>query len=211
MIQAQMGDVLAVRLADGSEALVQAHVHPMMMNGRYDQTRVRVIVLKPTGGFTVFRYTNPIGVPCTPYEYTLPGSPVPDENGGADDSSLPLFRILSWDELQPLRIIPLYREIDARNGAAYALVEHEADAGAVVAARNFLRDRGYLISPATRPRAGSSMFLELDHDRFDVRQWFQPGEIWTCEQLVAKAVQLRNAENEAATSGTTAPLPSKKG
>ena len=101
---------------------------------------------------------------------------------------------MSWEELQPLTIIPLYRDLDAQRGAEYAKYEYEADQGRVVAAQLCLRDAGYTILPALKERERFQVSYERDWDRFRVcapGERFAEAKVWTCQELLAEALRLR--------------------
>lgn len=193
--RAKSGDILAVRLFDGSEALVEViGAATIMEYPGYSKKLIRVTVLKPTGPYGTLWDLDPMGKKSFSYEYTLPV--VSDPTYGQDWLVKPLntFRILTWEELQPLTIIPLYRDLDAKCGAEYAKYEYEADQGLFVAARLFLRNAGYTISPALKEKERFQVTRSTDYEHFQVwtlEERFGQAKLWTCQQLVAEALRLR--------------------
>jgi hypothetical protein len=68
--RATMGDILAVQLPDGSEALVQAHVDVRCLEyPGYTKDFIRTNVLKPTGPYGILWYISPTGKKSLAYEY----------------------------------------------------------------------------------------------------------------------------------------------
>jgi hypothetical protein len=200
-----MGDILAVRLPDGTEALVEAHVEARCLEyPGYTKDFIRTNVLKPTGPYGVLWYIDPTGERSTPYQYTLPV--VSDPSYGHDFHERPLntFRILTWDELQPLTIIPLYRDLDAARGAAYAKRTYESDQGPVVAAKIYFERLGYFIFNVRLPSA-DPFCSEIDRDRFQVYEppLYQRKKVhqWSCSELMAEAQRLRAASQEGDVNG----------
>ncbi|HEX7734323.1 MAG TPA: hypothetical protein VF458_05660 [Ktedonobacteraceae bacterium] len=163
---------------------------------------VRVAVLKPTGPYGKLWYLTHTGERSTPYEYDLPV--ISDPTHGQDWPNPPLntYRILTWEELQDLTIVPLYRNLDAQWGAEYAKHTYEADLGRVVAARLFLRDAGYGVTEALKEPEPFQYNREIDRDHFRVyspdERWKpateRPAKVWTCQELVAEAQRLRTME-----------------
>src|SRR6266568_9481740 len=99
-------DVLAVRLADGTEALAQVE--------RYEgKDAVRVIWLEPQGQY-VQAWSDVFGQKHTPFESSLPVS-VDQNYTNHGIAAFGEYRILSVDEVAGLSIIPLYRRLDRQS------------------------------------------------------------------------------------------------
>ena len=98
-IHAKLGDILAVLLPDGSEALVEAHIYARCMEfPGYTKDFVRTTVLKPTGPYVKFWYIGPMRGRSTPYYYTLPIVSDPPYRGDGGEKPLNTFRILGFEE-----------------------------------------------------------------------------------------------------------------
>lgn len=198
--RARSGDILAVQLFDGSEALVEVIGAATIMNyPGYSLDHIRVTVLKPTGPYRKLWYISPTGDRSTPYEYTLPIQSDPAYGQDWNTKPLNIFRILCWEDLQTLTLIPLYRDLDAKNGAEYARYEYEEDQGWFVAARLFLRDAGYSILPALKEREHFQVEAEWDRDHFQVwtpTERFGQAKRWSCGDIVAEALRLREKQRE---------------
>lgn len=187
---AQPGDVLAVLLPDGTEGLVQCHVHE-------DSKKqfIRVDAIKPTGPFIRVWYAHRPGGPrSTLSQFVLPIFPDAERRWGRSSKN---FRILTWEELQGLTIVPWYRDLDIERGAPYQ-PQYESEAGAVVAARNYLRDRGYVIVVALKPTPLKPHTSDIDFEHFQVARPGQGFQRWTWQEVVAHAVQMRNGRNSSA-------------
>src|SRR6266568_3070510 len=99
-------DVLAVRLADGTEALAQVE--------RYEgKDAVRVIWLEPQGQY-VQAWSDVFGQKHTQFESSLPVS-VDQNYTNHGIAAFGEYRILSVDEVAGLSIIPLYRRLDRQS------------------------------------------------------------------------------------------------